>query len=215
MLQIFIGVDVRQPVAYSVLRTSIEARASVPVSVTALIQDQLPVKRRGLTDFTFTRYLVPWLMDYRGWGLFLDADMLCLGDIAEVFDRARDEYAVQVVKGPKRFEWPSMMLFNCAKCEVLTPNFIEYGRPQDFDWGEVGELPGEWNRCVGYEDCDDAKLLHYTAGIPCYPETRGLGHYDEWAESLKAANSTVSWQELMGESVHVAHLNALKNAEAR
>jgi hypothetical protein len=179
-----------------------------------LIQDQLPVKRRGLTDFTFTRYLVPFLMGYKGWALFLDADMLCLDDINELFALRDDRYAVQVVKGVHRFEWPSLMLFNCAKCTKLTPEFIEADRPHDFGWGEVGELPREWNRCIGYEDSSDAKILHYTAGIPSFEETRVLGGFDEWAESLRASCSTVSWSDLMGNSIHVPMVEKA-NAEAR
>jgi lipopolysaccharide biosynthesis glycosyltransferase len=114
MLNIFIGVDVRQPIAYTALQSSIIARASVPVSITPLLIDSLPITRRGLTDFTYTRYLPPYLMGYKGTALFLDADMIVLEDIKELFDLADDRYAVQVVKAKDRFEWPSMMLFNCA-----------------------------------------------------------------------------------------------------
>jgi len=200
-------VDARQPVAATVLNMSIVGRASVPVAVTWLIQDQLPVKRRGLTDFTFTRYLPPYLMGYEGWALFLDGDMLVQADIAELFSLKDDRYAVQLVKCEQRFEWPSLMLFNCAKCKTLTPDFIENGRPQDLEWGEVGELPGEWNRCVGYENADDAKLLHYTMGVPAFPETQDVGYAEEWKQDLRAANSTVSWQALMGGSIHAKRLN--------
>lgn len=214
MLHCFIGVDVRQPVAATVLQMSIVSRSSSPVSVTWLIQSQLPVRRRGLTDFTFTRYLVPFLMGYQGRALFLDGDMLVQADIAELFAVADSKYAVQVVKGPQRFEWPSLMLFNCAKCKELTPEFIENGRPQDMNWGEVGELPPEWNRCVGYEKTDDAKLLHYTMGVPAFPETHILGHVDEWKHDLSAACSTVPWADLMGGSIHAQRLAEIhaKNA---
>lgn len=210
MLPIFIGVDKRQPVSYTVLRMSIEARASVPVSITPLLIDTLPIERRGLTDFTFARYLVPHLMGYKGVGLFLDADMLVDADIKELFDLHDPKYAVQVVKGPMRFEWPSLMLFNSAKCKKLTPQFIEYGRPQDMEWGTVGELPAEWNHCIGYDEPrPDAKLYHYTMGIPAFPETQILGAVDIWRDELKAACSTVPWADLMSGSVHAKRLQEI------
>lgn len=215
MLPIFIGVDKRQPLAATVLQSSIYRHASQPVAITWLVQDQLPVKRRGLTDFTFTRYLVPWLMGYEGVGLFLDADMVVRGDIAELFAHAMPDKllprdclpSVWVVKGVERFEWPSVMLFNCEKCTKLTPEFIEHGVPQNFEWGSVGDLPRDWNHCVGYDaPGDSAKLLHYTMGLPVFAEVEHLGHADEWKEELRAACSTVSWQELMGGSIHAERL---------
>jgi lipopolysaccharide biosynthesis glycosyltransferase len=161
------------------------------------------VKRRGLTDFTFTRYLPPWLMDYKGTALFLDADMVVQDDIAELFALADDRYAVQVVKCKQRFEWPSLMLFNCRQCWMLTPQFIEDDEPQALRWGDVGELPAEWNYCVGYDEPrDDAKLLHYTMGLPVFDEVKRNGHVDVWQHELRAATHTVPWQALMGGSVH-------------
>jgi hypothetical protein len=205
---IFIGVDVRQPVAFTALQSSIIARASEPVAITPLLIDALPVKRRGLTDFTFTRYLPPYLMGYKGTALFLDADMIVLDDIKELFDLADDRYAVQVVKAKDRFEWPSMMLFNCAKCTRLTPEFIENSNPQELTWGEVGELPKEWNHCVGYDAPNpDAKLIHYTMGIPAFKEVQHLERADDWKQEIRAANSTVSYDELMGKSVHAQRLH--------
>ena len=211
-MQIYIGVDERQPVAFTALATSIMWRSSEPVSITPLIIEQLPIKRRGLTSFTYSRYLVPWLMGYKGTALFLDADMLVTGDIAELFSLADPEYGVQVVKGSRRFEWPSLMLFNCEKCTRLTPQYIdsEVNHPQSLDWARVGGLPAEWNHCIGYDAPlagDLAKLLHYTAGIPVFDQTIKLGHKDKWDEARKYANSTVSWEDLMGTSVHTEVVN--------
>lgn len=213
MLPIFIGVDTRHPVAYTALRQSIEARSSVPVAITPLLLDQLPITRRGLTDFSFSRYLPPWMMGYKGVCAFFDADMIMLGDVKDLFDLHDPQYAVQVVKNKLRFEWPSMMLFNCEKCTALTPGFIENGRPHDLDWGPVGDLPEEWNHCIGYDEPNpDAKLLHYTMGVPAFPETHILGYVDEWADELKMACATVPWAALMGGSVHAKRLQEIHQA---
>src|SRR5688572_3980942 len=142
-LRVFIGFDPRQPVAYQVAAASITKHSSRPVSITPLILSQLPLKRRGLTEFTFSRFLVPYLCGYEGHALFVDADVLCLGDIAELpwDDDGASVYVVEhtsVQKGDKtvdvRFERPSVMLFNCADCPRLTPEYIETGNPFQFSW---------------------------------------------------------------------------------
>lgn len=188
------------------LAHSIAWRSSKPVDISYLILPQLPIKRRGLTEFTFSRYLVPWLCKYEGTALFADADMLVTADISELFN-LKDESAVQVMKGQKRFEWPSLMLFDCAKCSNLTPDYIDNPEsiPQKLDWASsVGDLPAEWNHCVGYtpKPAQTPKLIHYTKGLPCWPETKECDYSDLWWKELEHCNSTVSYQELMGNSVH-------------
>lgn len=206
MLKVFIGRDPRKPLDYNVLANSIVQNASVPVSITALSLDALPITRRGLTEFTFSRFLVPYLCDFRGLALFLDADMVVTGDIKELFDCA-DGSPVKVNKKQAKFEWASAMLFDCKRCEVLTPSFIDNRKNVLFDFAwteEVGAFPPEWNHCVGYDTPRlDAKLYHYTKGTPVWKETRGNIEDKYFFEAYKAMNFTVSHQELMGNSVHV------------
>jgi hypothetical protein len=203
-LRVFIGVDKRQPLSYTVCRHSIEKRASKRVSVEPIRIEWTPITRRGLTDFTFARYAVPYLCGYEGSAIFMDADILVLGD---VYDLAKQggKHPVTVQKGLQRFEWPSVMVFNNERCQELTPEYINNpnSEPQALGWaGSIGSLPAEWNHCVGYDKPAPAKLVHYTAGIPCWPETDGCEYSKEWHEELKDATSTVSWDELMGNSVH-------------
>lgn len=66
MIRVFIGYDPRQPLAYNVMQHSIARHSSVPVAITPLILDQLPITRRGLTEFTYSRFLVPALCDFKG-----------------------------------------------------------------------------------------------------------------------------------------------------
>lgn len=207
-LRIFIGYDKRQPLAYQVCRSSIERRMSQMARIQPLMIDLLPLNRRGLTDFTFSRYLVPHLCNYAGDALFLDPDMIVLDDIFNLLKHYDSNNAVSVVKNPMRFEWPSLMLFNNARCEKLTLDLIENGTPQKLEWAEsIGELPKEWNHLVGYDAPNpDAKVVHYTKGIPCWPETNTGEFAQAWCDEANYANSTVTWQELMGNSVHAAHM---------
>lgn len=212
-LRVFVGVDERQPIAYSVAQHSIWKHASKPVQIMPLKLETLPITRRGLTTFTYSRYLVPWLCSYQGHALFVDADILVRGDLAEL-PWAADE-AVSVVPHTfvkKRgeivstmFERNAVMLFNCAKCEVLTPEFIEKQSPNKLDsWASsIGSLPKEWNHLVGYDEPNPAaKLVHFTMGIPCFPETREDEFAAEWTAAHKNLNATVPWSEIMGTSVH-------------
>lgn len=205
MIRIFVGMDSRQPIAFHVLSSSILRHASVPVSITPLILDTLPITRKGLTDFTFARYLVPWLCDYEGTGIFMDSDMLCMGDVGEL---GVGDGTVALVAHAQNlaYENTSMMVFNNAQCKGLTPEYIESGDPQTLGWAKgktVTSLPSDWNHLVGYEsDTQTPKLIHYTQGIPEYKECRDCDYADLWFAEKAAMLHSVSWIEIMGKSVH-------------
>lgn len=211
MLRVFIGYDHRQPVSYNVLQHSIISQSSKPVAVTPLVLRQLPLRRTGLTPFTFSRFLVPYLCEYRGWALFLDLDMVVKDDIAKLFDFANNNFAVMVSKNKLKFEWASVMLFNCDKCRILDPQFVEYANNlHQISWVSdelIGELPGHWNHLVGYDKPkNDVSLVHYTQGVPAFDITSDSEHAELWLEHHKKMNSVTSWEELMGPSVHAATL---------
>lgn len=216
MLRLFIGYDHRQPISYTVLQHSILSQSSVPVSITPLVLPQLPIKREDLTPFSYSRFLVPYLCDYEGWALFLDADMLLLDDISKLFAFTDNKYAIMVSKHPMRFEWASAMLFNCghAANRVLTPEYIETAENLHLiGWLDdklIGDLPREWNHLVGYDKPrNDAKLLHFTQGIPAFPETNISEHADKWHKAMQMANSAQPWANLMAQSVHAVRVNGL------
>lgn len=204
-LRVFIGIDPRQAVAYNVLRWSIERRAHKPVQVIPLILPQLPITRRGLTDFTFSRYLPPYLCGYKGVSVFMDADMLCLGNVHELATYVTGDHDLYVVKNEQKFEWPSLMVFDNEQCRTLTPEYIddENNAPQTLDWAlTIGDLPPEWNHCVGYDEPKEAKLVHYTMGIPHFEETRDCEYSKEWWDEYNSMIRGCSWLTLMGKSVH-------------
>ena len=210
-LRVFVGFDSRQPLAYTVARASIERHAKGRVQVEPLRLDWLPITRRGLTEFTYSRFLVPWLCAFKGQALFVDADVIARADVRELCNIAHPGAAVSVVQGALRFEWASVMVFQCDnfRCRTLTPAYIDDPANGlfDFAWASdrLGALPPEWNVLVGYQPRrDDAKLVHFTAGIPCWEETRQSDYADWWWEEFRHAMATVSWEALMGRSVHRA-----------
>ena len=212
MLQVFIGYDPNETVAYHTLAHSILRRASIPVSVAPLMQSQLKgvyTRPRGpteSTEFSLTRFLVPHLSGYRGWSLFMDCDMLCRADIAELaayIGRASDKAVLvckhdyvprterkfldQVQTKYPRKNWSSLMLFNNERCRVLTPDYVNSASGLElhrFAWTEdarIGELPLEWNWLVGeYAHNPAAKIVHYTLGGPYFDDTRGCDYAEEW-----------------------------------
>ena len=203
-VRVFIGVDPRQPLGYNVLQYSLHRYSSRRVIVEPLMLHKLPITRRGLTEFTYSRYLVPWLCGYEGCAVFMDADIVVTGDIGELLDQADTRYAVQVNTAQPKFEWASVMLFNNAQCRNLTPGWINdpESKPQALEWGDVGSFSPEWNHCVNKQEPAEAKLYHYTEGIPHWDEVRGSPLDQHWFDAYDAMLHSVSWQELMGGSIH-------------
>lgn len=211
MIRVFIGFDSHESVAFSVLAYSIHARASQPVSITPLkvgqlggiyTRDRHPLQS---TEFSFSRFLTPYLAGYEGWALFMDCDMLVREDIATLWALRDERYAVQVVKHQHvpveerkflgqpqtRYEkknWSSVMLFNCARCRSLTPEFVNHATGLElhqFKWLEsedlIGALPARWNHLVGYDPHDpDAANVHFTIGGPYFRAYRRTHFAAEW-----------------------------------
>ena len=203
-MRVFIGVDSRQPVAAAVLNYSIQRNASKPVAVTNLHLPQLPITRRGLTEFTYSRFLAPYLSNYEGVSVFMDADMLVEGDVWELEKLAKAP--VNVAKHAERFEWPAIMVFRNDECKTLTPEYIENEENKlfDFAWtADIGSLPDKWHYVVGYDaPRHDAELWHFTKGIPEHPECRNCHGAEVWKAYKEEMLGTVSWLELLGRSVH-------------
>jgi len=211
-LRVFIGYDHRQPVAFNVCASSIMRRASKPVAIIPLTLKSLaPFDRgypkEGLTEFTYSRFLVPSLSGFEGVSVFLDADMIVLDDIYNLVEDSPVS-SVSVVQCEKRFEWPSMMVFRNLMCSLLTTEYVQTAPPDHLfrlEWAHsVGMIDPKWNFCVGYDKPpqETPKLIHYTQGIPCFPETKNCDYAKLWHKELSWMNSTVTWEELMGKSVH-------------
>ena len=104
-MKVFVGYDTREDIAYQVCKHSILAR-SKDAEVIPLKQQELrdagwykrPVDKLASTEFTFTRFLIPELTNFKGWAVFMDSDMILTTDIAELFEQADDKYAVMCVQ---------------------------------------------------------------------------------------------------------------------
>lgn len=215
-LTVYIGWDSREPIAADVCKYSILANASIPVNIVYLKQNDLrkqgiytrPVDELGSTEFTFTRFLVPFLNQYSGWAIFVDCDFVFTDDIAKLLDQADEEKAVQVVQHdytPKesvkmdgkeqhlypRKNWSSLILWNCGHFSntALSINNVNTYTGQylhRFLWlhdSEIGGLSQEWNWLVGwYREPEDGKprAIHYTLGGPWFEDYQDCEYADVW-----------------------------------
>jgi lipopolysaccharide biosynthesis glycosyltransferase len=217
-IQVFLGYDTREAVAFHVASHSIHRHSSKPVSITPIMLSQLShVFNRAKhslqsTEFSFSRFLVPYLSEYKGWSLFMDSDVLCLDDVATLWELRDDRWAVQVVKhdhvpkeetkflGAKQTvyekkNWSSVMLFNNEKCKALTPEYVNTATGLElhrFKWLEsddqIGDIPKEWNHLVDYDPAEPVETLsnlHYTSGGPYFENYRDCGYSQEWKEEFE------------------------------
>jgi hypothetical protein len=135
----------------------------------------------------------------------MDEDQVVTGDVFELPELLNGA-DVAVMQEQPRYEWASFMVFDNAKLKHLTPEYIEDPKNTLFDmtWARnVGKLPEEWNHCVSYaEPRTDAKMYHFTAGIPYWPECRGYPEDKFWFEEYEAMVESVEWIDLHQNTRH-------------
>ena len=221
MLDIYVGYDPRESVAFHVLAHSLLRRSSVPLSVSPLVRSQLGsiyTRPRGpieSTEFSMTRFLVPYLSGYAGWSLYMDCDMLCRTDIADLAaesERHADKAVVvcnhdYVPKSERKFldqvqtkyarkNWSSLMLMNCAKLKLWTKETVEtqsgayLHRFQDIPDEEIGEIPNTWNTLDWMDE--DTRLVHDSSGGPRFEQCRDHPYgaaWLEWRDRYRAAKA--------------------------
>ena len=209
-IPVFIGYDPREAIAFHTCVNSIIRHATVPVSIVPLalnlLEGYTETHADGSNHFIYSRFLVPHLMKFNGWAVFIDGDMILRDDIAKLWALREMDKDVVVVKhnyktrmkekylGSKnenypRKNWSSVILWNCSSYpnRKLTPEFImdasgaELHRFTWIDDEQIGELPPEWNWLPDEFGVNpDAKLLHYTLGAPCFVEFATTPQGDEW-----------------------------------
>ena len=221
MVNVYIGYDSREDLAYQVCSHSIKSKSNsaniFPLKLSELRKKGIYTRgedKLGSTEFTFSRFLVPILNDYRGWALFCDCDILFLNPVEELFSLTNDKYAVMCVqhdytpKGKTKMDgrvqsiyprknWSSLVLWNCGhpSNKKVTRDLVNDPETTGkflhrFSWledKEIGNISHEWNWLVGwYSETSDGspKAIHYTEGGPWFPEYRFCDYHDVWKEKL-------------------------------
>ena len=221
-LTVFIGHDAREQAAYEVCEYSLRKHASIALDVRPL-SDQTPGYARlwrqedgqkydardgkpFSTQFSFARFMVPSLMGYEGWAVFVDCDFLFCADVAELQSYIDPQHAVSVVKQHyqpahqvkmdgqvqqpyTRKNWSSLILWNCGHSAnrnlTLEDVNTQSGRwLHGFSWlmpEQIGSLPLEWNWLEGeYAPLPRPKAIHFTNGGPWMPNWLGVNYASLW-----------------------------------
>ena len=220
VIKVFIGYDPVESVAWHTMAASIYRQSSRPVAIVPInlanLQGVLnrPREPKQSNEFSFSRFLVPYLCNYEGQGIFFDCDQMLRTDIAEILKVMEEQpgKAVYVVKHtyePRndvkylntvqykypRKNWSSVVLWNCEhfKNRTVTPNFVNTASGLDlhrFTWlddNEIGELDIKWNWHEGeYDNLQkDVKNVHWTKGGPYFSEYKNINFADEWLNEMK------------------------------
>ena len=210
MINVFIGFDEGEKVSYHILSESIRRQSSVPVSITPLCLSNIPEFKREVqpnqsTEFAFSRFMVPYLSNYKGWSIFMDCDMMFRSDIKYLWDLRTYKYSVMCCQHdyepkqgikfrgaknepfPKK-NWSSMMMINNEKCRALSLPYVNEASGLDlhqFKWLEsedlIGSLPLSWNWFVSeYDYNPKADNVHFTLGGPYFKGYDKSDYANEW-----------------------------------
>ena len=219
-LRVFIGYDPREKIAYHVLSQSILANSSMPVTISPINLKNLrkfykrPKERKHSTEFSISRFLTPYLSNYKGYSLYLDCDFIVLEDIAKLLSLVskNSNKTVWCVKHkdylPKdktkflrekqipyaKKNWSSFMIFNNAKCKILTPKLVAKANGlylHQFKWTKeklIGSLPNNWNILVEEQKIPKKiNALHYTLGGPYFKKHSkcpGAGYWFKYKNQI-------------------------------
>jgi len=210
--RIFIGYDPREKVAFHVLSYSIIKYSSIPVNITPVNLFNLRNfyrRKKGpkdSTEFSISRFLTPYLSDFKGYSLFLDCDFVFKGDVADLLkiinkDKKKTLWCVKhnyIPKDKKKFlnekqlkyekkNWSSFVIYNNKKCKILKPEFVSKSDGlylHQFKWtkdNNIGSLPKEWNMLVGEQKIKkNFKALHYTLGGPYFKKYSKFSYAKYW-----------------------------------
>ncbi len=205
MLRIFIGWDSREAECADILAYTLRKHSTIPLDIQYLNLHELDFSRpqdpKQSTEFTYTRFLVPALCGFKGKAVFMDCDMVCLGDIKELDDLDLTGLALRVVQHDyqptattkmdgqaqtvyPRKNWSSLMLMNCEKLELWSKECVQtqtgayLHRFEDIPDDQIDEIPNTWNTLDWMDE--DSKLIHFTSGGPWFEECKDHPFADVW-----------------------------------
>jgi len=230
-LNAYIGFDSRFPNAYRVACSTLRRQCGLELNITPLLLPDLQAKglyKRptiekdgGLwdvisdapmaTEFSLSRFLIPYLNNYKGYSIFCDSDFLFRADVADLLTEINPHAPLACVHHDfnptesikmdgriqtqyKRKNWSSFMVFNNAHPQnaKLTLDYFNTttGRAlHAFEWlvgYEITKLRPQWNYLVGHSQGYDGLAVHYTDGTPDLAKYADCEYAKEWHEALGA-----------------------------
>ena len=133
------------------------------------------------TEFSLFRYVIPELCGFQGRAIYLDSDMICLGDLAELADWPLPDGA-WFAAVPNAYpeirpdRWAlSVMVIDCARCRFALPAIFSEIERREFTYTEfsqmaprflakhpipIAKLSPAWNAFDSHNP--ETRLIHYT-----------------------------------------------------
>ena len=209
MIRLFCGFDPREAIGFHVFAQSVIKRASKPVSIIPMASMGLPQGSNNFTLSRFLVPYLSGFKGHAIFADASDMLMLGdVAELDEMFNRSyavqvvkhptyTSEHARKYIGTPMECEqsnydrknWASLMIINAEHSAwfAMTPKMIKLAKPiellqfKHFHGSEIGALPPEWNVLIdeGQDDAD-AKLLHWTAGIPTFKHYRNARRSKDW-----------------------------------
>ena len=215
-LHVFIGYDSKEDIAYRVCKQSLSNKSTIPIKIKSLKLYELISKKfytrivdpLASTEFTYSRFLVPSLMNYQGWAIFCDCDFLFFEDISFLLKSIEGDKALYCVKheytpkerhkmdGKKqtiypRKNWSSFMVFNCShpsnkKLTIDIVNSESGSFLHQLKWlkdDEIGSIDERWNWLEGWTSKNNNTkpyAVHFTRGGPWFDEWKDVEFSKEW-----------------------------------
>jgi lipopolysaccharide biosynthesis glycosyltransferase len=191
-IRVFVGTDTSQLLAVKVLEYSIKRRTDAAVEVVAMcdlpIREPKDPRQRQRTGFSFSRFAIPELAQYTGKALYMDADMLVLRDIRELWQIPFGQAKILIQKpleqgqsqttgkagAPKvRIRQCAVMLLDCGQLSWKVDEIIDLLDREIMNYEqliyelkilkeeEIGEaIPFQWNSLETLEPTTGN--IHYT-----------------------------------------------------
>jgi hypothetical protein len=221
-LKIFIGWDSKYPDVSEVCAYSLINRSSIPVKIFYLKLSELqtagvyyrPSDPLASTEFTYSRFLTPYLSGHEGIAIYCDNDFLWLDDVAKLIKTAVKDYPLHCVhhfhcppekekmdgqsqtQYPRK-NWSSLMLFDCSHplnriLDVDTVNKQPGSYLHQMQWlpdDMIGKLDQRWNWLEGWYpvvNTDQLGAIHYTRGGPWLAQWRHCDFAENWLQEHRS-----------------------------
>lgn len=221
-VKVYIGSSSDQWLAHQVLSYSIKKNASTEVVTYPLYQNNIKLKlpkdkaNQPRTPFSFQRFLIPELNQFKGKAIYLDSDMLVFSDIVNLWNRDIDQseiFSAYSSSQEGRIPQFSVLLINCKKFKYTLSEIIQLLDDGILDYESLMydmkiakqleiNIEPEWNSLEKYEQ-QKTKLLHYTdmTRQPWIHNTNPLGKL--WVKELANAitDKVISKKELRTEII--------------
>lgn len=180
-INVYVRSQEEQMLSFKVLEYSIKKRTPVEVNVFAMHKSDIkyPIAKdpnnRQRTPFSFQRFLIPQLNEFKGKAIYLDSDMQVFSDIRQLYNLPMSDCDLLTVENEKKSRGDiqfSVMLLDCEKLQWSINDMVDM-----IDKGQMNyqalmkemkvaknigvKIPYYWN-CLEWFKKGQSALVHYT-----------------------------------------------------